>query len=38
MKKLPLVLEYLLDFARDQYIPLGYNYQVRQSTDTVMTN
>ena len=38
MRKLPLVLEYLLDFARGQYIGGGQSYQVRQSTDTVVTN
>ena len=38
MKKVPLVLEYLLDFTRDQYIGLDRSYQVSQSTDTVVTN
>ena len=38
MKKLPLILEYLLGFSRDQYIGSGRSYQVRQSTDTVVTN
>ena len=38
MKKVPLVLEYLLDFARSQFKGLGRIYQVRQRTDTVVTN
>ena len=38
MKKFPLVLEYLLEFSHDQYIVSGRGYQVRQSTDTVVTN
>ena len=38
MKKVPLVLEYLLGFARDRSLGLGHRYQVRQSIDTVVTN
>ena len=38
MKKVPLVLEYLLDFTRGQYLGLDRSYQVRQSTDTMVTN
>ena len=38
MKKVPLVLEYLLDFARVKYVACPISYQVRQRTDTVVTN
>ena len=37
MKKVPLLLEFLLEFARG-YKALGRSYQVRQRTDTVVTN
>ena len=38
MKKVPLVLEYLLDFSRSQSRGWRQSYQVRQSTDTMVTN
>ena len=38
LKKIPLVLEYLLDFARVEFVTYAPSYQVRQSPDTVVTN
>ena len=34
LKKIPLVLEYLLAFVRDLHISYPLSYQVRRSTDT----
>ena len=38
LKKVPPVLEYLLDSARGRFITYPLAYQVRQSTDTMVTN